>query len=145
MHAKLLYFYPIAVKYLVLTGSWALIALDNTSSSTSLIFHTGTTWEKRARRSGWGVQRFRRVFPFLAVSLQLGGDRSSQLCQEHPAVPAASRDVALETSRALLGVFRNHPGCRAELSLGQCLVGSVLSTKAVLRLWELRTESFCVI
>lgn len=54
MPAKLLYFQRTAVKYSVLTGSGALIALDNTACSTNLIFHRGTTREKHASSSGWG-------------------------------------------------------------------------------------------
>lgn len=142
MPAKLFYFQRTAVKYSVLTGSGALIALDNTACSTNLIFHRGTAREKHASSNGWGDAVPRAVWqkvpgfvpagwaPRAAQPCGPGGDSGDGSDGDRASHPVCSplgcggpghSCWEAEASRAVLGAFRNHFECRADLILGRCL------------------------
>lgn len=138
MRAKLFYFSPTTVKYSALTGSWALIELDNTACSTDFIFHMGTTGEKYSRRHCWGdavlFSVWREVPGFAQISLaglsgavpmRAGAVLQPGRWQELPplAQPPALRSLLLGSSsfgniQGAVPASRSHFDCRADLHLG---------------------------
>lgn len=131
MHAKLFDFYPTTVKYSFLTGTWALIALNNTACSANPFFphvHNLTEISKKKLLGRCSpVASFTETSPFFPSFCWLGCPEQflqpsapAGWWQGLPLLPAAPEGcisweaAALERSSVVFWAFSNHFDCRAD-------------------------------